>query len=197
MNQPPYKIVSIAQGTSEWHAWRSQGIGASDAPTIMRENPWKTRQQLLTEKLNDHRQSPNAAMARGTALEPEARKFYERKTGRKVRPACLQNTDLDWLRASVDGLSNDEQSIVEIKCGIRVYEETALSRQVPEHYYGQLQHILAVTGLSTIDFWCYLPGRPDVHIVIERDKKYIELLLREELSFWQEFLRQKRQTGNC
>src|SRR5581483_972237 len=36
-----YTIVDLRQGTQEWLGWRNQGIGASDAPIIMGENPWK------------------------------------------------------------------------------------------------------------------------------------------------------------
>ena len=35
---------------------------------------------------------------------------------------------------------------------------TSQTRSAPDYYYGQLQHILAVTGLDSLDFWCYWPG---------------------------------------
>jgi len=160
LNRSPYKIIDIAQDTDEWHEWRNQGLGASDAPAIMGENPWKSREQMLREKLTGLRTKPNERMERGKALETEARTRYERLLGVKIRPACLQSTRFDWLRASIDGLALDYSSVVEIKCGERVYELAASKRQVPEYYFGQLQHILAVTGLSRIDFWCYLPRLP-------------------------------------
>lgn len=188
----PYKIVEIVQGTSTWNKWRDQGVGASDAPAIMGENPWKSREQLLKEKLNGLRVGPNAAMARGTALEPEARSRYEQLNGIKVHPACLQSTHFDWLRASIDGLASDGSSVVEIKCGDRVYEYASSMRQVPKYYFGQLQHILAVTGLSTIDFWCYLPRRPEVHLRIDRENRYIVRLMEREEEFWQELRRHRR-----
>jgi putative phage-type endonuclease len=184
--QFPYQVVDIQQGTSAWLSWRDQGIGASDAPTIMGENPWKSRGQLLDEKLRRVRVPANEAMARGTVLEPEARKRYELTTGISVRPVCLQSTKYYWLLASVDGLSDDGNSVVEIKCGNSVYKQAASSKQVPKYYYGQLQHILSVTGLSEIDFWCYLPERPKVHLQVERDDHYIARLLEIEQRFWDE-----------
>lgn len=192
VNRPPYKIVDIAQGTAEWQEWRNQGVGASDAPAIMGENPWKSREQLLKEKLNGLSFSPNAAMALGTALEPEARNRYGRRTGVNVRPECLQSTRFDWLRASIDGLAPDGSSVVEIKCGEKLYEEVASTRHVPRHYFGQLQHILAVTGLSKIDFWCYWPGRPEVLLCQDRENRYIDRLMETEQKFWKEFLRHRR-----
>jgi predicted phage-related endonuclease len=54
------------------------GIKASDAPAIMGENPWKSSEQLLKEKLNELSFWQNDAMRRGNELEPEARRRYER-----------------------------------------------------------------------------------------------------------------------
>jgi putative phage-type endonuclease len=183
-SQSPYRIVDLQQGTAAWHAWRDQGIGSSDAPIIMGENPWKHRDQLLNDKLHRVLVQPNEAMARGVALEPEARNRYEQVIGIPVYPLCLQSTRFCWLRASVDGLSDDGDSVVEIKCGNSVYRHAASTRQVPKHYMGQLQHILAVTGLTRIDFWCYLPGRPEVCLRVARDDHYIERLLQVEQWFW-------------
>ena len=182
----PYSIVQIEQGTYEWIEWRHKGIGASDAPTIMGENPWKN----VSEVLRNKRGAPKAgeeteAMARGTMLEPEARKKYILKRGINVQPACLQSNQYEWLKASVDGLSADGSAIVEIKCGGSTYRNVASSRQVPSHYFGQLQHILAVTGLASIDFWCYQPGYPELLITVPRDDNYIARLLKAEESFWQ------------
>ena len=63
-----FTIVELKQGTRERLEWRHQGIGASDAPTIMGENPWKTAPELLHEKCGPVRQSVQSeAMARGGA----------------------------------------------------------------------------------------------------------------------------------
>jgi len=186
----PYTIVNLEQGTPEWLEWRSNGIGASDAPTIMGENPWKRPAQLLAEKIGTTKKSAgNAAMARGTALEPEARQRYETITGNRVHPACLQSNIHEWQRASLDGLSPDGRTVVEIKCGDSVYRKTASNRQVPSYYFGQLQHILAVTDLSCIDFFCWLPKLPEIHLNIKRDDQYIARLIAAEQTFWQQLLK--------
>ena len=101
-----------------------------------------------------------------------------------MRPACLQSSQHDWLRASGDGISDARDAVVEIKCGESYYRETAQSRRVPDYCYGQLQHILAVTGLPLLDFWCYLPSRPELLVVVKRNNTYIEHLISAELKFW-------------
>ena len=127
-----YDVVNLQQGTIEWLEWRNNGIGASDAPVIMGENPWKSPADLLLEKLGTAKKfEGNAAMARGTALEPEARKRYEAISKICVAPACRQSNKHNWQRASIDGLAASGNTVVEIKCGESVYRRTVNSRQVP------------------------------------------------------------------
>lgn len=151
----------------------------------MGENPWKTAADLMREKRGRaKRGGENAAMAMGTALEPEARKAYCMHRATLVEPACLQSEAHPWLRASVDGISSDWDRVVEIKCGESVYRKTAATGRAPGYYYGQLQHILAVTGLGEIDFWCYLPGLSPVLVTVERDERYITRMIKAEYEFW-------------
>ncbi len=129
MSTTHFTIVTHEQGTDAWREWRHNGIGASDACTIMGENRFKSAAELLREKRGPARDfGQNAAMARGTELEPEARRLYVAKTGRDVRPVCLQSTRYDWLRASLDGLAVNHDAVVEIKCGQSAYR-TALTRK--------------------------------------------------------------------
>lgn len=189
----PFSVVDLDQGNARWLAWRSGGIGASDAPAVMGENPFKSRKRLLREKIEAlagkvSTWRGNAAMSRGNALEPEARRLYASHSGHAVAPACLQSRRYDWLRASVDGICLASGTVVEIKCGDKAYEHSAVKRAVPRYYYGQLQHILAVTGYARIDFWCWVPGRTPQHIEVARDEPYIDRMLDTEAAFWDEVL---------
>lgn len=180
----PYKIVNLEQGTDAWHVWRRQGLGASDAPTVMGENPWKTREELFLEKKNGTLVHQTHVMRRGIRLEPEARQHYETATCRRVTPQCLQSSQHDWLIASVDGMTSCRGFVVEIKCGTSAYSYSKKTQKVPKYYYAQLQHILAVTNLDTIDYWSYQPKCSPIHIVVERDLGYISRMLEVEEKFW-------------
>jgi len=183
--------VQHEQGTREWLEWRHKGIGASDAPVVMDENPWKTVDALLRDKCGQVKESrQNAAMARGTRLEPEARRAYIEKTGNQVFPACLQSNQYDWLRASVDGISADGSRAVEIKCGDSAYAHTEACGSPPDYYYGQLQHIMAVAGLASIDFWAYLPEYGGILVPVQRDSQYIERMVLAEYEFWEQVQRE-------
>jgi len=185
-NIKQYKLINLEQGTNEWLKWRRKGIGASDAASIMGENPWKSEKYLMREKIEGTVTRPNDRMLRGQMLEPEARKIFIKKCEMNFMPVCVEHRIHPWLRASLDGLSPCGRFVVEIKCGESAYKKTEKYRKVPGYYYGQLQHILAVTGLKKIEFWCYLPNRPGIHLRINRDESYIGKMIKEEYRFWKE-----------
>ena len=45
-----YKEIDLEQGSDAWLNWRNDGIGASDASTIMGENQFKSADEMLYEK---------------------------------------------------------------------------------------------------------------------------------------------------
>jgi putative phage-type endonuclease len=163
------------------------GIGASDASVIMGESRLKDVAELLIEKRGPAFDfGRNALSVRGTELEDHARQRYIIKTGKNVSAACLQSTEFEWLRASVDGITETYDSVVEITCGDSIYRRTAKNLRVPEYCFGQLQHILALTGFDLMDFWCTSPGCDDLLIPVKRDNVYIERLLHVEKDFWKQ-----------
>jgi putative phage-type endonuclease len=180
-----YTRVDLAQGTRDWHYWRKEGIGASDAASIMGENPFKSLSAVLAEKLaNVVVRAQNARMALGVALEPNARRDYCEMFEVDVEPVCVQSVEHPWMRASLDGLSSDGGKVVEIKCGRAAYWLTAKRGKPPAYYVAQLQHILAVTGLPRIDFVCHFPPLFPIRLTIERDDEYIARLFEKESAFW-------------
>ncbi|NJC07591.1 lambda-exonuclease family protein [Polymorphobacter fuscus] len=204
-----YEIVDLQQGSADWLRWRHDGIGASDAAALMGQNPWRSPGALFAEKVApprygaQRRQRPLPAVADlfGTApvredngLEAQARRLYRQRHGSDVVPVCLASTDRPWQRASLDGADLATGRLLEIKCGAATYAAVAQSGRVPAHYIGQLQQTLAVTGLETIDFWVWLPGRPPLLITERRDDVYIAELNRRGAAFWQR-VQQARQTS--
>ena len=181
----PYIEIDLIQNTLEWEEWRNEGIGASDAPAIMGENRFKSYKTLLYEKRNRIRPHKNAKMIQGSRWEEPARQSYSSRFEINLEPLCVQSKTYPWIRASLDGISKERDHLVEIKCGESAYKK-ANQGVVPDYYYGQLQHQLLITGLRTIDYWCYLPNNPGTRITIERDDRYIEKLLILEEQFYAE-----------
>ena len=181
---PPFIRLDFEQSSAAWLDWRRGGIGASDAPVVMGLSPWQKEGELLLLKTGQKAERPaNDAMERGKRLEPLARQAYVAHTGIAVEPMCVQSREHDWMRASLDGLSADGQHVVEIKCPGEKDHSLAASGSVPEKYYPQLQHILAVTGLGEIYYWSFRFGHT-VLLKVDRDDAFIAALLEKEIAFW-------------
>jgi putative phage-type endonuclease len=180
-----YVEKDLRQGTPSWHIWRKQGIGASEAPIAMGVSKWMTLNQLVDIKTGKATERPSTIyMERGKRLEEPARELYIKKIGLTVRPACLEAFGREWMRASLDGWSDKNQHVVEIKCPGEKDHTLALRGTVPKHYYPQLQHILAVTGFSEIDYWSYREDK-GILLKVKRDEKYIQKLISIEEKIWQ------------
>jgi putative phage-type endonuclease len=176
--------LEFEQSTDEWLSWRRGGIGASDAPVVMGLSPWQTDGELFLLKTGQKAERPaNDAMQRGKRLEPVARLAYVNHTGIDVAPVCVQSREHPWMRASLDGLSADGRHVVEIKCPGEKDHRLAGSGCVPEKYYPQLQHILAVTGLGEIYYWSFRFDHT-VLLKVDRDVAFIAGLVEKEVEFW-------------
>lgn len=185
---PPFQIIALTERTAAWWAWRQGGIGSADAATILGIKPAKSVERLLRDKQQETPYSGRGfARAQGVALERAARAHYCVAVGFAVEPTCVQSLVRPWQRASLDGLSADGERAVEIKCGLAAYQRATARRRPPPHHYAQLQHILSVTDLPVIDYWCHVASRPPLRLEVRRDAAYIERLLTAENVFRKRF----------
>ena len=112
----------------------------------MGDSPWTTPYQLWEYRTGRKVQETNAAMARGTALEPLARRAYEELTGNVMQPLVLVEGDYS---ASLDGLSFDGELLLEIKCPVKgkvssLWQQVSQG-EIPVHYRWQLEHQFMVS----------------------------------------------------
>ncbi len=180
------RIELLHQNTPDWHRWRMQGIGASDAPVIMGETPFKTPRTLWSIKTGRVKEeSAGPAARRGHELERFARRLYERKTGMQMEPLCLVHQELEWMRASLDGLSFDGSTLLEIKCPLSLRDRaSAQDGRIPSQYYAQLQHQLGVSGAQRAHYWSF-HGSDGILIEIGPDPEYAKRLIEAEAAFWE------------
>jgi putative phage-type endonuclease len=180
------RIERLHQNTPEWHRWRMQGIGPSDAPVIMGETAFKTPRTLWSIKTGRMGEgSAGPAARRGRELERFARRVYERHTGTQMEPLCLVHEEFEWMRASLDGLSFDGSTLLEIKCPLSLRDRaSAQDGHVPSQYHAQLQHQLEVTGAEQGHYWSF-HGTDGILVEIGPDREYAKRLVEAEAAFWQ------------
>lgn len=146
------KIVDLAQRGSAWHAWRSEGVSATDSVVLLGASPYKTTWRLWAEKTGyaiPEDLSANPHVQRGIKYEDVARQAYENKHDELLFPACCESSSHPLLRASLDGLDSKGRP-VELKCpALSTWNEVVLMGEKSESYllyYPQVQQQILVTG---------------------------------------------------
>ena len=175
------KIERLQQNTPEWHRWRQQGLGASDAPVVMGDVAFKTTRMLWSIKTGRMQEEASGLAARrGRELEQLARQAYEREVGIQMEPLCLVHEELKWMRASLDGLSFDGSTVLEIKCPLSARDQAlAKDGTIPSHYFAQLQHELEVSRAEEVHYWSF-DGSAGSLVRVRPDRDYLKRLLDAE-----------------
>jgi putative phage-type endonuclease len=185
------------QGSTEWLAARVGKVTASRVADVIATT--KTgygasranyMADLIAERLTGQpaERYTNAAMAHGTATEPEARDLYAFMVDAEVEQVGLvEHPIVADSGASPDGLVGDD-GLVEIKCpNTATHIETLLGQTVPAKYVTQMQWQMACTGRQWCDFASYDPRLPESMRIfiqrVERDEEYIAWLETEVTKF--------------
>lgn len=174
---------------------RVLGIGGTDLAAIFGLSPWKSLPQLWLEKT---RRLPEGETADSEMLEwgrylegPIARKYAER-TGRELRGAgSIRHPLYPHLLGNPDRFQRDrlrpkgeQRGILEIKTAMFGKLREWSRAGIPAQYYLQLQHYLAITGLSWGSFAILFGGNKLVYFDVPRDEKLIPLMIEKANAFW-------------
>ena len=177
----------MEQGTPEWHELRRTKIGASDAPVILGISPYKTSYQLWEEKVLGKDQEQTSGMIRGTLMESQARECFEKLTGITVMPQVALSKEYEWMMASLDGITFDGTTIVEIKCPNKEVHAMAKKGEIPDHYMAQIQHQFCVTKASKGYYFSY-NGEDGVLVEVFPDQPRISEIHDAEFDFYLKML---------
>lgn len=171
---PTPTLVQLAQGSAEWLDYRRSRFNASESAAVLGLNPWQTPYQLWLDKTGKSQTRPNAAMLRGTELEPLARAAYEQETGLVMQPVVLEAGNYS---ASLDGMTLEGDLVLEIKCPMRGAQsdlwQSVCAGQLPANYQVQVQHQLMVSGGTTAHLWVF-DGSRGLLLEVGRDEGLME-----------------------
>lgn len=178
------RLLDYKQGSPEWLAMRRQAIGASDAAIVQGISPYQTRYGLWETKVLGKNQAETSAMTFGKQNEEPARQLFESLSGITMfGDRTYAHDTRNWQIASLDGISLEQDTIVEIKCANSEDHQLAVEGEVPSKYMPQVQHQLAVTDLQ---YGFYFSYHKDNGVIVEvkRDDKFLEDLLHAEEEFY-------------
>lgn len=147
------KAHNIIQNTQEWHSFRANHYGASEASAMLGLSPYKTRTQLLNEKktgfVPDVDPQTQKVFDNGHTVEATARPIVERIIGEDLSPMTFSNGKLS---ASCDGLSYMGNIAWENKQFNTEMFEQVKNGNLPEIHWPQCQQVLYCSGAEKLFF---------------------------------------------
>ena len=192
--------VEVKEHSPYWHELRSKGIGGSDAAALIGKNKYKTNIELWEEKTGITAPvdlSNNEAVIFGSKAEAPIREIYALK--RRIEVVKPEGTfisnDFPFMRVNLDGIIVKDNGLLEVKTAtLRSYSMLKeWNDKLPEQYYVQCIHALAVTGADYIELIAVLYlGFSDSTVAEIREyrinridvMKDIKYLIDQEVVFW-------------
>lgn len=122
-----YFISNAEQRSPEWHKTRSGRVTASNFGTCAGHSKFSSPDNLALEisglKVKEFSEESKRVMDIGTKMEPDARTWYEKSRGVCVKEYGLAVPKWNlYIGGSPDGVIEDSDGIIEIKCPERMYK---------------------------------------------------------------------------
>lgn len=182
----------------EWLANRTQGIGASEAGTVLGLNPWESPYMLWRRKKGlDAPKEENFAMKAGHYLEDAVSRFYADETGAYIiknttEDFTILDTERPWLRVSPDRLfwregatkSDKHKSVLECKTTQIEIDPDNL----PKHWFCQLQMNMGVGEYDNGALAWLTMGRQFGYRDISFDKEFYDWMTGEISEYWKKYI---------
>lgn len=112
------QIHNLIQGSQEWHAHRAQFLNASDAPAMLGESKYVTREELLHQMATGIKKPVDARTQKlfddGHKFEALGRPIAEKIIERELYPVTGSDSD-SLYSASFDGITMEEDEAFEHK----------------------------------------------------------------------------------
>ncbi len=188
--------MHVCESNEEWLALRAEGIGGSDASTILGINKYKSPVELWLERtgrVEPQDLSDNEAVQWGNRLESTVRGHFA-----SLHPeyqvselfATLISKDRPWAHANLDGVlvdANGEKGVLEIKTA-GANRASDWKDGVPDYYLAQVTHYLSVTGWGYAWVAALIGGQQYVEYKVMRDEDDVRMVSEAVDTFWNDYV---------
>lgn len=183
------KIFDSKNATrEEWLKVRKLGLGGSDMAAVLGLSPWRSPIDVWLDKSSDTvDEKESEPMYWGNVLEEVVAQEFAKRSGYKVRNNnfTLQSEEYPYLLANID------REIVGLDAGLECKTANAFKANewdgdnVPDAYYIQCQHYMAVTGKSSWWIAALIGGNTFVYKEIKRNEEVIAAIIDTGAAFWE------------
>lgn len=182
------KIFDSKNATrEEWLKIRKLGLGGSDMSAVLGVNQWRSPLDVWLDKTSDTvTEQESEPMYWGNILEDIVAQEFAKRTGYKVRNNnfTLQSEQYPYLLANID------REVVGLDAGLECKTANAFKAEewqgdnVPDAYYVQCQHYMAVTGKASWWIACLVGGNTFYYKEIKRNDEIIQAIIDTGREFW-------------
>lgn len=178
---------------NEWRELRKPFLGGSDASAAIGMNKWKGPIGVFYDKtmeLPDKAEGNERLRQKfrsGHKLEPVIADIFAEETGLEVlrQPYFYQHPTYKFMAANIDFAVREKNSEISgLECKNSAFRADWKDGKVPEMYYIQCQHYMAVTNAKRWYLAFMLEGWEFDFVTIERDDDMIAAMIQMEESFW-------------
>lgn len=191
--------VNQEKEPERWLELRTTGIGGSDAGAILGLNKYASPLTVYMQKKGIEGFGGNASTEWGHILEDPIRQKAAQELGIEICivPGMYTSYEYPFMNANLDGICHADHQVTiggntvegmgghEIKTSAN--GEGFTEDEIPDSYYCQVQHYMAVTGLDWFILTVFiLSTKQGKHYVIPRNDDFIYTkLIPAEKNFWE------------
>lgn len=184
-------ISTRALDREQWLALRRQGLGGSDAATLVGLNPYGSLSALYADKKGLLPPAGTPAMQVGQALEDLVARLWQQRTGKRCRRVhgIHAHDQIDYFRAALDRKVVGENAGLELKVAGAFTKLDLEGAQPPGLYQCQCQWYMMVCGFDRMYLAALKLGGYQLYDwVVPRDENMIAALRRAGQDFWRDHI---------
>ncbi len=173
----------------EWLEQRRQGIGGSDAAKVLGVSRWGGPLSVYLEKKGLYiPDDPGEPAYWGTVLEDVVAREFEKRSGLRVQRQnkIFTHPDYPWMLANIDRRIVGQKKGLECKTASNFMGDEWEGDELPDAYYIQIQHYMAVMGWEACWVACLIGGQRYVQKEVQRNPELINTIIEKEREFWEE-----------
>lgn len=186
---PEVLISTSGMTREEWLQERRKGIGGSDAAKVLGVSRWGGPLSVYLEKKGLYvPEDPGEPAYWGTVLEDVVAREFEKRSGLRVQRQnkIFQHAEYPWMLANVDRRIVGQNKGLECKTASNFMGDEWEGDELPDSYYIQIQHYMAVMGWESCWVACLIGGQRYVQKEVQRNSELINTIIEKEREFWEE-----------
>lgn len=184
----PEVLISTSGITrEEWLQERRKGIGGSDAAKVLGVSRWGGPLSVYLEKKGLYvPEDPGEPAYWGTVLEDVVAREFEKRSGLRVQRQnkIFTHPDYPWMLANIDRRIVGQNKGLECKTASNFMGDEWEGDELPDAYYIQIQHYIAVMGWESCWVACLIGGQRYVQKEVVRNPSLILTIIEKEREFW-------------